>query len=164
MTEGRVSTLPGSDVSVRKSIVVETSQQRAFEVFTAGVDSWWMREYHIGQGAPLDEMVVELKEGGRCYGRDADGEWDWGKVLTYEPPDRVIFAWQLTADWKFDPDLETEVEVRFIEEGPNRTRVELEHRDLERFGDSQQAVRERIDSPGGWPRFLEEFAKAAESA
>ena len=106
MTEGRVTTLPASDVTVRKAVVVETDRQHAFEVFTAGVDTWWLRTYHVGT-APLDEMIIEQKEGGRCYARDADGEWDWGRVLVWQPPERVVFAWQLTADWKYDPSFET---------------------------------------------------------
>jgi uncharacterized protein YndB with AHSA1/START domain len=150
-------------LAVRKSITVEVDRERAFEVFTAGVDSWWPREHHIGT-ATLDEMVIEPREGGRCYGRDADGEWEWGKVLAFEPPERVVFAWQLNAGWTFDPSFQTEVEVRFSEQGQSRTLVELEHRHLERYAEATEQVFAAFDSDGGWTSSLALFAAAAEKA
>jgi uncharacterized protein YndB with AHSA1/START domain len=161
MTE-RVATLETNDTAVKKSILVETDRAHAFEVFTSGVDRWWDRSHHIGT-APLDKMVIEPRRGGRCYGVDADGEWDWGRVLVWEPPSRVVIAWQLTAEWQYDAAFETEVEVRFTSEAENRTRVELEHRNLERYGDAQAAIRESLGSDGGWTGSLEAYAKAAEA-
>lgn len=148
--------------SVQKSITVEAPQARAFEVFTAGWNTWWPRDtHHIGEQEP-EEVFVEGFAGGRCYERASDGtECDWGKVLAYEPPERIIIGWQLTADWKYDPDFITEVEVRFIPEGDSRTRVELEHRDLERYGERMEEIRESLGSEGGWNGLLVLFAEAA---
>jgi uncharacterized protein YndB with AHSA1/START domain len=151
--------------SVRKSIVVEASQARAFEVFTAGFDTWWPHEsHHIGDQAP-ERVVVEDRAGGRCYEIAPDGsECQWGSVVAYEPPERIVIGWQLTADWKFDPDFLTEVEVRFIAEGESRTRVELEQRDLERYGERAGEIRSTVGGEGGWPGLLERFAAIAGAA
>jgi len=149
---------------VRKSVRVGAPPERAFKVFTDGIGRWWPKTHHIG-AADLDALVIEPKAGGRWYERGVDGsECDVGKVLVWEPPARLVLAWQLTADWKFDPGLITEVEVRFLADGANATRVELEHRDLERYGERADGVRATIDSSEGWNGILQLFKQAAEQS
>lgn len=149
-------------VPVRKSVRVNAPPERAFEVFTAGVGRWWPKTHHIG-ASELDSHVIEPRAGGRWYERGIDGkESDVGRVLVWEPPARLVLCWQITPDWKFDPDLMTEVEVRFIPEGVNATCVELEHRNLDRFGTRADAFRQQIDSPEGWGGLLQLFAQSAE--
>ncbi|PTL86008.1 ATPase [Vitiosangium sp. GDMCC 1.1324] len=151
----------GEPVSVKKEIVVEAPQERAFRVFTEGIGRWWPREHHIGK-AELKEVVLEPRVGGRWFERGVDGsECLWGKVLVYEPPRRVVLAWQINAQWQYDETFSTEVEVLFSPEGPKRTRVELEHRDLERFGDQQETIRKAFESGGGWAGILAEYQKLA---
>jgi uncharacterized protein YndB with AHSA1/START domain len=146
---------------VRHTISVQASQEKAFEVFTAGLDKWWPRSHKIG-AEPLEQVVLEAGEGGRWYERDTDGsECEWGKVLVWEPPSRLVLTWQLTGEWAYDADFITEVEVTFVPEGPSRTRVEVEHRGLDAYGDQAADMREQFDSPGGWPGLLEAFAAAA---
>jgi uncharacterized protein YndB with AHSA1/START domain len=156
-------TMQTVDTVVRRSIVVDAPIDRAFSVFTDGIDSWWPREHTIGS-APLAEMVLEQRVGGRAYGRDVEGgESDWGRVLIYEPPQRVVVSWDIDLTWKreLDPAKASEFEVRFTAEGPERTRVELEHRHLERHGEGWEQMRDAVGSPGGWNSGLEAFAKAA---
>ena len=149
---------------VRKSVRVGAPPERAFAVFTAGVGRWWPKSHHIG-AADLDAIVIEPKAGGRWYERGVDGtQCEVGKVLVWEPPARLVLCWQLSADWKFDPNLMTEVEVRFIPDGANATRVELEHRNLDRFGDRADVVRKSIDAPEGWSGLLQLFKQAAEQS
>jgi uncharacterized protein YndB with AHSA1/START domain len=149
---------------VKHSVLVEVPAERAFEVFTAGFASWWpLDTHHIGE-KPAETAVLEPRAGGRWFERAADGsECNWGFVTAWEPPRRIVLAWHLTADWQFDPDADkaSEVEVRFDPEGPGATRVELEHRLLERFGPDADRVRESVSSTGGWPGLLEIYAKAA---
>ncbi len=150
--------------SVKKQIVVNASAERAFQVFTAGIDRWWPREHHIGK-SPLKHAVLEQKAGGRWYSVCEDGsECEIGTVLGWEPPLRLVLAWQITASWQFDPTFVTEVEVTFSALGPNQTRVDMEHRDLERYGHAAPDLRKAIDSPGGWGKIMAEFAKASEAA
>ena len=147
---------------VRKSVRVGAQPQRAFKIFTDGMGRWWPKSHHIG-AADLDALVIEPKAGGRWYERGVDGsECDVGKVLVWEPPARLVLAWQLTADFKFDAGLITEVEVRFIAEGANATRVELEQRNLERYGERADGFRTTIDSPEGWSGLLQLFKQTAE--
>jgi uncharacterized protein YndB with AHSA1/START domain len=149
---------------VRKSVRVGAPPERAFAIFTEGMGRWWPKSHHIG-AADLDALVIEPKAGGRWYERGVDGsECEVGKVLIFEPPTRLVLAWQLTADWKFDPGLITEVEVRFLAEGAHATRVELEHRHLERYGERADAFRQIIDSPEGWGGLLQLFKQTAEQA
>lgn len=149
---------------VRKSIRVEAPRERAFDVFTAGIGRWWPKTHKIG-AADLDTLVIEPREGGRWFERDVDGsECEVGKVLVWDPPARLVLAWQLTPDFRYDPDLVTEVEVQFIAEGANATRVELEHRNLERFGERVDAMRQQIDGPAGWGDLLQLFAQSATQA
>lgn len=146
--------------AVRQAITVNAPQERAFTMFTRGFDQWWPRSHKIGE-AELSEVVLEDREGGRWFERGVDGsECDWGSVLVWDPPARVVLDWQLSADWAYDPDVHTELEVAFVAEGPDRTRVELEHRGLEVYGDRMEEVRNSIDSSGGWRGILERFAEA----
>jgi uncharacterized protein YndB with AHSA1/START domain len=145
---------------IRKQIMVEAPQERAFRVFTEKFDTWWPREHHIGK-AEMQAAVMELKAGGRMYEKGVDGsECEWGKVLVFEPPRRVVFTWQLTTQWQYDADFVTEVEITFSAEGPQRTRVELEHRALDRYGDAAQTMRDMLDR--GWGRTLELYAASAQ--
>ena len=149
------------DTAVRHSITVAAPQERAFAVFTEGFDRWWPRSHKIGPEA-LEQAVLEGREGGRWYERDTDGsECEWGKVLVWEPPSRLVLAWQITGEWAYDADLLTEVEVTFVADGPNRTVVEVQHRGLEAYGDQEDEMRRQFNSPGGWSSLLEAFAEAA---
>jgi uncharacterized protein YndB with AHSA1/START domain len=142
---------------VRLDIRVKASQEHAFEVFTSRMGRWWNPSHSIN-ASPQKDIVVEGRPGGRWFEVGENGaECDWGKVLVWEPPERVVFAWQLSADWAFDPDLQTELELHFIPEGQDTTRVELEHRDLERFGERAEAVRDSLHSPRGWQGLLSRY-------
>ena len=145
---------------VRKSIFVSAPPDRAFEVFTSGIGRWWPKSHKIGP-SDLERPVIEPRSGGRWYELDVDGsECEIGKVAAWEPPHRLVLIWQLTPEFTYDPDLITEVEVQFTPEGDG-TRVELEHRDLERMGEKADAMREAVSGPGGWPALLELFADEA---
>jgi uncharacterized protein YndB with AHSA1/START domain len=151
----------GAVDSVRRHVVVDASRERAFDVFTAGMTSWWPAEHHIGS-APIEEVVIEPYAGGRWYTRHTDGtETYTGVVTAWDPPGRLVVTWQIGADWKFHADLVTSVELRFTPEGPGRTRVELEHRDLDGFGPEAEHMREVFDAPGAWDSTLAAFAAAA---
>jgi uncharacterized protein YndB with AHSA1/START domain len=144
---------------IRRNVHVGVSRERAFEIFTARIGHWWPKTHHIG-AADLDTLVIEPRQGGRWYERGIDGsECEVGKVLLWDPPARLVLGWQLTPDFAFDPNLLTEVDVQFIAEGANATRVELEHRDLERFGERAEAMRQQIDGPSGWAGLLDLFAR-----
>ena len=146
--------------AIRRHVVVAASQQRAFEVFTDGMTGWWPAHHHIGT-APIEEIVVEHREGGRWYTRHADGsETQTGHVMAWEPHERVVLSWQIGADWRYDPQLVTTVELRFVAEAPDRTRVELEHRDLERFGPDAERMRQVFSGPDAWEGTLAAFAGA----
>ena len=145
---------------VRTSIVVAAPQERAFAVFTAEIGSWWPADKHLLQGE-LAEMEFQPRAGGRIIDRAVDGtESCWARVLAYEPPNRVVFSWDISLSWQIetDPEKTSEVEVRFIAEGDARTRVELEHRCLERHGDGWDAMRDAVASPNGWGDGLRSFA------
>ena len=149
-----------AETSVRTSVVVEVGAERAFSVFTADMASWWDPDHHLLEGE-LAEMVVEPRVGGRILDRGVDGsECAWATVLAYEPPERFVFSWNITTDWKLetDPDKTSEVEVRFVPDGPDRTRVELEHRHLERHGEGWEGMRDAVGSPNGWEPGLQRFA------
>jgi uncharacterized protein YndB with AHSA1/START domain len=156
-----------ADTAVRTSIVAEAPIERAFAVFTEGIGSWWPPEHHILEGE-LAEMVFEPRVGGHVYDRAVDGsECRWARVLAYEPPERFVISWDINMQWQIetDPDKTSEVEVVFFAEGPNRTRVELEHRNLERHGEGWERMRDSVGSPDGWEiglrRFAQEAARAA---
>jgi uncharacterized protein YndB with AHSA1/START domain len=149
---------------VRKSITVDAPPERAFEVFTSAMTRWWpLDTHHIGEREP-NEVVVEPRDGGRWFERAPDGsECEWGRVIAWDPPQRVVFGWHLGPEWKYDPDpaLSTEVEVRFIPESAGRTRVELEHRGFEVHGDRADELRIPVAGEGGWGGLLERFAAEA---
>lgn len=146
---------------VRKRLHVNTTPERAFAVFTARMHAWWPLDHSLLQGKPRQDVIIEPRSGGRWFERATDGsECTWGRVLAWEPPGRVLLAWQIDATWRFDPDFVTEVEIRFIPEG-GATRVELEHRNLERYGDAAETMRATFNSPNGWSTGLERFAAAA---
>lgn len=155
-----------TDIPVRKTISVKTSAEHAFEVFTAGFDTWWPRSHSIG-GAPLEKAIIETREGGRCYQQSTDGtECDWGRVLVWEPPRRFVIAWQLNGEWQYDPDLAnaSEVEISFTPDPSGGTRVDLEHRHIHRHGAGASKVRTGVDSPGGWGGLLVLFGERAEKS
>jgi hypothetical protein len=143
---------------VQKSTVVAVPASRAFEAFTQQMGSWWKPDYSIAE-APFVDVRVEPREGGRWYEVDAEGaECPWGRVMVWEPPTRVVLAWQITGTWSYDPEFETELEIRFVEEGPASTRVELEHRNLDRYGDMAVPMRQALDTEEGWAGLLDRFA------
>ena len=149
-------------LAVRKSVTAEVPAAHAFEVFTSGFDSWWPRSHHIAKGELL-AAVIEPKVGGRWYERGVDGsECDWGRVLAYEPPSRIVLSWHLNGRFEFDPDPAhaSEIEVRFIPDGSSRTRVELEHRYIERSVEAE-ALHKGVGSDGGWAGLLAAFAEKA---
>ena len=149
---------------VRKSIRVNANAARAFDVFANNISRWWPPSHTILK-APLKETIIEPFVNGRWYQLGEDGsECGTGKVLAWEPPHRLLLAWQINADWQFDPNLVTEVEVKFIAEGERTTRVELEHRHLERMGAKADAARQSVDSPNGWSAILEAFRQSVEVA
>ncbi len=151
---------------VRSSIVVDTPIDRAFAVFTADIGSWWPPEHHILQ-SPLAEMVFEPRAGGHVYDRGVDGtECRWARVLVYEPPERVVISWDISLQWQVEvnQDKTSEVEVRFVAEAPERTRVDLEHRNIDRHGDGWEQMRGAVGSPEGWDLGLTTFAARVESA
>lgn len=150
---------------VRHTVTVPLPAERAFRLFTEGFDGWWPRSHKIGP-SDLAEAVLEPREGGRWYERDVDGsECDWGRVLVFDSPNRLVVTWQINAEWRYDDDSArgSEVEVRFTEEG-GRTRVELEHRGIERHGTGAEEIAKSVGSPGGWPDILAGYAKVAASA
>jgi uncharacterized protein YndB with AHSA1/START domain len=146
---------------IRKSITVKATPQRAFEVFATGMGRWWRPDHHLGK-SPLKDVVLEPQVGGRWYEVNEDGSsCNWGKVLVWEPPTRLLLAWQLNGDWQYDADFVTELEFRFIPDG-NGTRVELEHRNLDRYGDKTDAVRGSLDSAEGWTGALTAYIREVE--
>jgi hypothetical protein len=149
--------------SIRSEVVVEAPQDRAFRVFTEKMGTWWPASHHIGK-AEMKDVVLDRKANGRWAEIGVDGsQCDWGHVLVWDPPKRVVLAWQLTAEWQFDENFVTEVEVNFTPMGAGRTRVALEHRNLERFGMKEEEIRKAISSDGGWPAILNSFAATAAS-
>jgi uncharacterized protein YndB with AHSA1/START domain len=145
--------------SVQAGIVVEAPIERAFEVFTDGLGSWFPAEYNL-LAVDIAERTFEPRVGGRITDRGTDGtECSWARVLEYEPPERVVFSWDISPQWQIetDPDKTSEVEVRFTAEGP-RTRVDLEHRNLERHGPGWEQLRESVAGEGGWTSCLALFA------
>jgi uncharacterized protein YndB with AHSA1/START domain len=154
-------TTQAQDTSVRTQVVVDVPIERAFSVFTEDFDSIKPREHNM-LAVEIAETVFEAREGGRIYDRGVDGsECQWARVLAYEPPDRVVFSWDITPQWQIESDHEktSEVEVRFISETPERTRVELEHRNLDRHGEGWESARDSVGSEGGWPLYLQRFAE-----
>jgi hypothetical protein len=150
--------------SIRRDIVVNIGRERAFEIFTAEMTSWWPSRHHIGS-APIERIVIEPRTGGRWFTLHQDGSrTDTGVVLAWDPPGRFVVTWQIGSDWKYHDDLVTTVDVRFDEEGPRRTRLRLEHRDLDAFGADAAAMRETFEQPGAWAATLEAYAARAGEA
>jgi uncharacterized protein YndB with AHSA1/START domain len=149
-----------TDTSVQTSIVVEASLERAFKVFVEDFDRIKPREHNM-LGVDIAETVFEPRVGGSIYDRGVDGsECRWARVLAYEPPDRVVFSWDISPHWQIETDTEktSEVEVRFVAETPERTRVELEHRNLDRHGAGWEGAREGVAADQGWPLYLQRYA------
>ena len=154
-------TTQATDTAVQASVVVEAPIDRAFSVFTDDIGSWWNPDHHILEGE-LAEMVFEPRVGGHVFDRGTDGsECHWARVLAYEPPHRIVISWDINLQWQVETDHErtSEVEVRFLAESPNRTRVDLEHRNLERHGDGWEGMRDAVGSPEGWTNGLQGFAR-----
>ncbi len=158
------STSGATDVnSVRKSLRVEAQQALAWRVFTQQMGRWWpLANYKIGKAKAID-AIIEPQVGGRWYERGDDGSTcDWGSVLAFEPPVRLVLSWDITADWQYDRNLNTEIELRFIPEVQGATRVELEHRCLERYGVRRDEMHRIFDTErGGWGELLKLFARVA---
>jgi uncharacterized protein YndB with AHSA1/START domain len=153
-----------TDTAVTTSVVVDVPQARAFAVFTDEIGTWWDPDHHLlPKGTTLTRMVFEPRTGGYVYDVVSDGsECRWSRVLAYEPPERVVFSWDINLQWEIETDLDrtSEVEVRFIAEAPDRTRVELEHRNLDRHGDGWEQMRAAVGSDGGWPSGMNRYAAA----
>jgi uncharacterized protein YndB with AHSA1/START domain len=150
-----------ASTSVQTSIVVDAPIERAFSFFTEGIGSWFPSEYNL-LDTEIVERVFEPRVGGQVYDRGADGsECHWARVLAYEPPTRVVISWDISPQWQIETDLEktSEVEVRFIPDGPDRTRLELEHRNIDRHGEGWEQTRESVGGDGGWPGCLRSFAE-----
>lgn len=149
-----------AETTIQHTIVVAAPIDRAFRVFTEGFGSFKPPEHNL-LGVPIAETVFEPRVGGHLYDRGTDGsERHWARVLAYEPPTRVVFSWDISPSWALETDPErcSEVEVRFVEEAPARTRVELEHRNLDRHGELWESLRDGVDSEGGWPLYLQRYA------
>lgn len=153
-------TVHAADASVKHAIVVEAPIERAFKVFTEDFGRFKPAEHNL-LGVAIAETVFEPRVGGHLYDRGVDGsECRWARVLAYEPPNRVLLSWNITPQWRIetDPDKASEWEVRFTAETPHRTRVEIEHRKLERHGEGWESVRDGVGGERGWPLYLERFA------
>jgi uncharacterized protein YndB with AHSA1/START domain len=156
-------TIETAGTSVQVSVLVDAPVEHAFKVFTEGMDTWWPREHHLLEGEYRD-AVFEPRTGGHIYHRDTVGGVSrWARVLVYDPPTRLVFTWDISPQWHLETDLSrtSEVEVTFSAESPGRTRVELEHRHLDRHGDGWEPLRDAVGGPGGWTSTLEAFASAA---
>jgi uncharacterized protein YndB with AHSA1/START domain len=149
-------------LAVVKTVTVKAPPDTAFRAFTDGINRWWpLESHHIGAATAV-EAVIEPRAGGRWFERAGDGsECDWGRVLAWEPPRRLLLTWEISADWKHDPGVSSEVEVRFVAAPDGGTVVELEHRGLEAFGERAAEMRDTFASPGGWSALLEAYAAAA---
>jgi uncharacterized protein YndB with AHSA1/START domain len=146
--------------TIRKIIVVPAPIERAFAVFTEGFGDFKPPEHNL-LGGPIAETVFEPRVGGNIFDRAVDGsECRWARILAYEPPDRVVFSWDISPQWQIetDPGLTSEVEVRFFTETSERTRLELEHRHIDRHGPGWQSVIEGVDGDEGWPLYLARYA------
>jgi uncharacterized protein YndB with AHSA1/START domain len=153
--------MQATDTSVRTSIVVEAPIDRAFSVFTQEFGRVKPPEHNL-LAVEIAETVFEPREGGHVYDRGVDGsECRWARVLAYDPPHRVVISWDISPQWQIetDPEKTSEVEVRFVAESAERTRVQLEHRNLARHGAGWEGVREGVAGEEGWPLYLQRFAE-----
>jgi len=154
MSTARIRVAP-----VKKTLHVDVPQANAFDVFTLRFDAWWPKSHHIGK-APMRQSVIEPRAGGRWFEKGEDGsECEWGRVLAWEPPGRLVLSWQINSRFTRDETVNSEIEVRFIAESPQRTRVEFEQR-IEAY--DAEPLRAAVDSPGGWGTLLESYRQAAE--
>jgi uncharacterized protein YndB with AHSA1/START domain len=156
----------GTDITaatvVRDSVVVEAPIGVAFDVFTTNFGAWFPREYNL-MADPIAERTFEPRAGGEIVDRSESGdECRWSDVLAYEPPTRVVFTWKISPMWTIESDRHkvSEVEVRFVPESDERTRVELEHRHLDRHGEGWQQLRDAVAGGGGWTGCLQAYAAA----
>ena len=164
MTTESPTTKAAATDPVRKQIFVKATPQRAFDVFTKEMQTWWPFATHHISKVDAKNAVMEPFVGGRWYERGVDdSECDWGKVLVWDPPQRLVLAWQISADWQHDAALLTEVEVRFTAENGG-TRVDLEHRLLGSYGARAEEMRGMLDSHGGWSGLLDRYAGAISAA
>ena len=150
--------------TVRRQILVNAPISKAFKVFTERFGDFKPREHNLLR-APVAQTIFEPRVGGNIYDRAVDGtECRWARILAFEPPDRVVFSWDISPRWQLetDPDLTSEVEVRFFAEAPQRTRVELEHRNIDRHGPGWESVRDGVDNEAGWPLYLQRYAALLE--
>jgi uncharacterized protein YndB with AHSA1/START domain len=149
-----------AETTVRGSIVVEAPIERAFRVFTEDFGRFKPPEHNLLE-VEIAETVFEPRVGGSLYDRGVDGsECRWARVLAYEPPARVVISWDISPQWRIETDLArtSEVEVRFVADAPDRTRIELEHRNIERHGEGWEGVREGVGGDEGWPLYLQRYA------
>ena len=154
-------TTRAQETSLRRHVVIEAPIERAFRVFTEGFGSFKPPEHNL-LGVEIAATVFEPRVGGHIYDRGVDGtECHWARVLAFEPPNRVVFSWDISPRWQIETDVErtSVVEVRFTSEAPDRTRVELEHRDLDRHGEGWEASRDGVGGDQGWPLYLRRFAE-----
>lgn len=143
---------------VVQTVVVNTDCERAFQVFCTQIGRWWPAGHRLGE-KPFTDVIIEPKPGGRFYEKGEDGsECEWGHVKTFAPAERLLLAWQLNADWTYDPDFEVEVEITFTPVG-DKTEVRLEHRNLERYGANAPAVSATLAGEGGWPGILANYSE-----
>jgi uncharacterized protein YndB with AHSA1/START domain len=150
-----------TDTSVRASVTVDAPIEEAFSVFTEGFGRFKPREHNL-LDVEIAETVFEPRVGGHLYDRGVDGSiCRWARVLAYDPPERVVISWDISPQWQLETDLEktSEVEVRFFANAPARTRLELEHRNLERHGEGWEGVRDGVAAEQGWPLYLQRYAE-----
>lgn len=149
------------EILVHCSVTVPLPRERSFELFTSRMKAFWPPQYSINT-APTKDIRIEPEVGGRWYELGTDGsECDWGRVAAWDPPGRAVLLWQITAEWKHDPDFETELELTFTDTEPGTSRVDLRHRHLERYGDQAEHIRSIFDAPDGWNGILARFADIA---
>jgi uncharacterized protein YndB with AHSA1/START domain len=148
--------------AVKRTLRVDVPIDRAFRVLTERMGTWWPASHHIARN-PFVEIIVEPRVGGRWFERDSSGvECDWGKVLVWNPPKQVVVSWQLQPDWQYSADMSraSEVSFEFVAEGPEATRLEFEHRHIERHGEGWEKLRTDVDAPGGWTAIFEQYVAA----
>ena len=151
--------------AVKRTIHVNVPIEKAFKVFTERMGRWWPATHHVG-GTPFKDILIEPRVGGRWYEINVEGaECIWGSVLAWEPPKRVVLSWHLQPDWSFNGDMAraSEVALEFLAEGLESTRVEFEHRRLEKHGEGWTKMREQVGAPGGWPAILSLYVEAAQA-
>ena len=151
------------ETAVQQQVVVEVPIEQAFKIFIEKFDLIKPREHNL-LAVAIAETVFEPRVGGSIYDRGVDGSiCRFARVLAYEPPHRVVFSWDIDPQWRIETDRNrtSEVQVRFFSETPHRTRVELEHRNLDRHGEGWEALRQGLGSEGGWPLYLARFVALA---